>query len=338
MQSLNLRPQRDGHLGRLLLTVFVTALSGAACIRPTAESDHRPFTVVMLPDTQIYSKAHPDLFFAQTQWIKANRDRENIRFVTQVGDIINDCVKDPKQWEVANKAMAVLDGAVPYGVAIGNHDFESRTAATSFIRYFGPERYAGCPWYGGASENKLNSFQLFSGGGVDFVILHLEIDAPDAAIAWATEVLKKYPTRAAIVATHAYLHGRDGITRSTKPAFNKGGNSAEELWDKFIRRNPQVFMILCGHEGRTDEYRQVSTNDAGNKVLEILADYQKRADGGQGYLRLIRFLPASRQIEFRTYSPSLKQFETDDSSQFTLPWELPASCIKPQAQPMASVR
>ncbi len=314
------------HFRLFAPVVLALAIAVAGCAGPKTGPDRGAFAIVMLPDTQIYSKAHPDLFSAQTRWIKANRDRENIKFVTQVGDIVNDCVKDPKQWDVADKAMAVLDNVVPYGVAIGNHDYESRSSAVAFVKYFGPDRYKGRPWYGGASENKLNSYQLFSGGGVDFVILHLEIDVPDPTIEWAIDVLRKHPDRAAVVSTHAYLKGRDGITRNPKPALNNRGNSGEELWNKLIRPNPQIFMILCGHEGRTDEYHQVSRNNAGNRVLEMLADYQKRENGGDGWLRLIRFVPSSCQIQVRTYSPALDQFETDSNSQFTVPWDLPEAC------------
>ena len=234
------------------------------------------------------------------------------------------------QWEVASNAMARLDGVVPWGVTIGNHDYDSgllkEGVAATWLRYFGPERFKGCPWYGGASSNGLNSCQLFSGGGIDFLILQLEVEVPDEAIAWAQEVLNQHPSRAAILSTHAYLKGREGVTRNPKHDMRRGGNSGEALWEKLIRVNPQIFMVLCGHEGRTDEYYQVSTNRAGNKVLEMLADYQKRANGGDGWLRLIRFLPASRQIQVRTYSPALDKFETDETSQFVVPWEMPAAC------------
>ncbi|HPD32323.1 MAG TPA: metallophosphoesterase [Phycisphaerae bacterium] len=323
------------HLRLFASVLFALAISVAGCAGPKTGLDHGAFTIVMLPDTQIYSKAYPDLFYAQTRWIRANRDRENIKCVTHVGDIVNDCVKDPEQWDVADKAMAVLDGVVPYGVAIGNHDYEGRSSAVAFVKYFGPDRYKGRPWYRGASENKLSSCQLFSGGGVDFVILHLEIDVPDPTIEWAIDVLRMYPDRAAIVSTHAYLKGRDGVARNTKPAYDKRGNSGEEVWDKLIRRNPQIFMVLCGHEGRTEEYHQISKNDAGNRVVEMLADYQKRSNGGEGWLRLIRFVPSSRQIQVRTYSPALGQFETDSNSQFTVPWDLPDMCRRNSRLPLA---
>src|ERR1039458_5100578 len=102
-------------------------LSGATCRQPVSQatSPAAPFTIVMLPDTQHYSRKYPELFMAQTEWVKENRDKENIVFVTHVGDIVNDRKQNMNEWVVAQKAMSVLDGVVPWGVAIGNHDFRS---------------------------------------------------------------------------------------------------------------------------------------------------------------------------------------------------------------------
>jgi len=322
--SANRAKWRPDAIWGLAVIISAALCQGAS---PQAED---AFTVVMLPDTQRYSMSRPDLFDAQTEWIKKSRDGENIVFVTQVGDIVNDRSKIMSQWTVASNAMARLDGVVPWGVAIGNHDYDTdllkEGIASTWLKYFGPERFQQYPWYGGAAPNGLNSYQLFSGGGIDFLILHLEVEVPDAAVAWAQEVLKQHPNRAAIVSTHAYLKGRDGIARNPKHDMRRGGNSGEAIWQKLIRDNPQIFLVLCGHEGRTDEYHQISTNSVGNQVVEILADYQKRTNGGDGFLRLIRFVPASRQIEVRTYSPALDKFETDENSQFVVPWEMPAAC------------
>jgi hypothetical protein len=304
-------------------------LNGAGCAHHPPGA-RQPFTVVMLPDTQMYSKNRPDLFYAQTEWIKTNRDTRNIVFVTQVGDIINDRSKIMEQWAVASNAMAKLDGVVSWGVTIGNHDYDSdklkEGVATVWLRYFGPDRFKGHEDYGGSSPNGLNSYHLFSAGGVQFIILQLEVNVPDEAIRWAQNVLNQHPRHAAIVATHSYLKGREGITRNRQHDLRPNGNSGQSLWEKFVEPNPQVFMVLCGHEGRTDEYYQVSTNCAGNRVLEMLADYQSRTNGGDGWLRLIRFLPESRQIQMITYSPALVKFETDANSQFVVPWEMPRAC------------
>lgn len=326
----------SAYTGFVWFSVLLILQSGVGCTGPATQTDaRRPFSIVMLPDTQIYSEKRPDLFFAQTNWIKLNRDKENIVFVTHVGDLVQNHGYEPSQWRVADEAMAVLDGVVPYGIAIGNHDYDSdegarKGIATMYLRYFDPERrFKGRPWYGGASPNGLNSYQLFFGGGVDFVILHLELDAPDDALDWARGVLDRHPTRSAIITTHSYLRGDAGVGRQTQRECRKDGNSGEEMWQKLIRRSPQVFMVLCGHIGSVGEYHQISRNDAGADVLEMLADYQERENGGNGRLRLIRFVPADNEIQIRTYSPVLDRFETDAKSQFAVPWNRsPMPCCR----------
>jgi len=328
LKSLARPLRRDAFLVRTLgLAAAMLMLVGGTSRPPAAE---RPFTVVMLPDTQLYSKNHPHLFHAQTEWVRTNREAANIVFVTHVGDIVQDRSKVRAQWEVASQTMARLDGVVPWGVAIGNHDYDSdrvkQGEATMWLEYFGPQRFQGRAWYGGASPNGLNSCQLFSGGGLDFVALHLELNAPDAALEWARSVLRQHPQRAALMSTHAYLRGREGVGRHSQRTHRPEGNSAEEIWTKFIRNEPQIFLVLCGHESRTVEYHQISTNAAGHPVLEVLADYQSRTNGGDGWLRLLEFRPAARQIQVRTWSPALNRFETDADSEFVLPWVMPEAC------------
>ncbi len=323
------KTMRAGWIACAQGTMLLALLSSASCVRPAAQADRGPFTIVMLPDTQHYSRKYPDSFIAQTSWIKQNRDKANIAFVTHIGDIVNDRNKRMDEWELADKAMSQLDGVVPWGVCLGNHDYDDHgetRGAKGFLEHFGPQRFQKASWYGGASENGLNSYQLFSAGGIDFVILHLEMDVPDPAIAWAGEVLARHSARAAIISTHSYLQGRDGVGRNVKDTSKGIGNSGEDVWNKLIRRQPQVFMVLCGHVQNTVENYQISVNDAGNKVLEMLADYQARHDGGDGWLRLIRIVPASREIQVQTYSPVLDKFETDADSQFVAPLVLPAAC------------
>ena len=47
-----------------------------------------------------------------------------------------------------------------------------------------------------------NNYQLFSGGGMDFVIVHLTFCPPAAAVTWADSVFKAYPDRVGIMTTH----------------------------------------------------------------------------------------------------------------------------------------
>ena len=50
----------------------------------------------------------------------------------------------------------------------------------------------------------------------------------------------------------------------------------------------------------------------------MLADYQERRNGGDGWMRLIEFDGTNDQINIKTYSPTLDQFQVDSNSQFTL--------------------
>lgn len=313
---------RRGFLLLLIAACAGAALSGARA--PAAKAPSGPFTIVMLPDTQLYSEKFPRYFRDQTKWIAANAAKEKIAFVTHVGDIVQSGGSKPAEWKVAVECMSMLDGVVPWGVAPGNHDYDNlaKGLGKTFARHFGPARFKDRPWYGGASPNGLNSYQLFTGGGVRFIILHLEVNVPDKAIAWASGVLARHPKLPAIVTTHAYLNPKSK-TRPTaawgKKKPKPRGNSAQAIWTKLISPNPQIFMVLNGHYARPPEFHQTSTNKAGRKVIEVVADYQSRPNGGDGWLRLIRFDPEEGKIRFTTYSPSLKKFETDADSRFSLP-------------------
>ena len=247
-------------------------------------------------------------------------------FVTHMGDIVDDGAKETEEWKNAADAMSMLDGFVPWGVAIGNRDFDTpndrASGASAFIKYFGPRRFKDFPWYAGAAPSELSSCQWFSGAGRAFMVLHLQIDCPKKDLAWAETMLKRYPDRATIVTTHSYLKGRNDEERNTDSVL-KHGNSGVELWDKLIRKNPQIFMVLCGHQGQTVQYRQTSTNDAGRPVIELLADYQAQPGGGDGTLRLLRFEPTRERIHVRTYSAFRNSYDTDCESDFIVPWTPP---------------
>ena len=259
------------------------------------------FTIVALPDTQYYSAFYPAIFTTQTQWIKENKTARNIVFATQEGDIID--VNITTQWSNANTSMSVLDGQVPYGIAPGNHDGAPGGTA-KFNTYFPYTRYSGNSWYGGhyGSDND-NSYQLFSGGGLDFIILHIEYGADSNVLAWADGVLKAYPSRKAIVTSH-YILNSDGT-------FGTYGTNIYNT----LKGNPNLFLMLCGHmSGEAQRYDTYN----GNTVYTLLADYQERSKGGDGWLRTMEFSPGGNTVAVRTYSPTLNRYETDADSQFTL--------------------
>jgi hypothetical protein len=294
-----------------------------------------PFTVLMLPDTQFYSESRPQIYDAQINWVLANRTPQNIVFLSHVGDVVQTASKSI-EWQRADAAMDRLDGVMPYSVAIGNHDYapkDTRSGSGTFVQYFGAARYAGRDWYGGSSPDQLNHYQIFSAGPWQFLHITIEWEARDSAIAWAQGVIDAHPNLPVIIATHAYL--RSSGSRSTTTT-SSDGNSGEQIFQKLVRNNPQVFLTLNGHF--CGEANKTSTNSRRQPVFEVMADYQCRTNGGDGWLRLLRFDPAQNRIDATTYSPTLGRFETDANSQFSLSVDFASrfNFAPPQPGPVAT--
>ncbi|MCA9071438.1 MAG: hypothetical protein KDA84_21065, partial [Planctomycetaceae bacterium] len=97
-----------------LFVVLFVMPGEAAKPEPTDE----PFTVVLLPDTQFYSEKYPENYVAQTLWIRERRKQDNIKLAIHLGDIVQTPTKE-KEWQNADRAMALIDGVVPYSMAPG---------------------------------------------------------------------------------------------------------------------------------------------------------------------------------------------------------------------------
>ncbi len=323
-----------------LLLVFTRSPSSEAA------SPSEPFTFVVLPDTQSYTLSETDEFIVgqQTRWIRDYRADLNTAFVAQVGDLVESHPSDP-MWQRASVHMKVLDDAgIPNAVLPGNHDMNVATGeAAKFDEYFPPSRYQRSAWtpstsqYGGylgqdlygpdpVDRGNKDSFSIFSAGGMNFLVLSLEYEAPDYAIEWAQKVIDNHPDRRVIVSTHGFIDTDDrrgSFTTRTDP----GINSAPKIWDKLIFPNCNIFMVVNGHwtsrSDKTDgEGQRTDANACGTPVHQLLSNYQGRPEGGEGWLRYYTFDPAEDTISARTYSPYLGEYETDDDSEFTLPYPM----------------
>lgn len=300
-------------------------------IAPPAEAGD--FTLVALPDTQYYSASlyggSPAIFNTQTQWIINNRTNRNIAYVTQLGDCVEhgDNFGNDVEWRNATNALYRLEDpvttqyppfGVPYGVAVGNHDNSTDSSGvgttTFYNQYFGEAHFQPYNYYGGHSgTNNDNHFDLFSAGGMDFVVLYFEYDetatntnAP--VYIWANNVLATNANRRAIVVSHWILNDGGSFGPQGQTIYNA------------LKGNTNLFLMLCGHinTGTGEALRSDIFN--GRIVWSALSDYQQRSpNGGNGLLRLYEFSPANNVIHVKTYSPWLDQSETDADSQFDIP-------------------
>lgn len=291
------------------------------------------WTVSVIPDTQNYASngEWTEHVERQADWIKDNREDLNIVFATHEGDLVNNGA-DPEQWDRIESALSSLEGEVPYSVNPGNHDwnhtYDKASGIEEYSERFGEDRFQGNEWYGESGPNGLSHAQVFSTEEYDFLHLGLEWEPRDETLEWAEQKVEEYglPT---ILTTHSHLH---------KGVFDKGrmddvkeaggrGNHGEEVFDELVAPNSEIFMVLSGHSfggllpRNSGEYRQVSENDSGEPVYEMLADFQDRKNGGNGWMRNITFLPGrggeKDEISVTTYSPSEDLNQVGDPSDFS---------------------
>lgn len=311
-------------------------LFGFTLVHPFGEEE-ADFSIAIIPDTQFYTAEEQggkkEMFYAQTDWILKNREKENIKYVIHLGDISNHGDADPVAWEYAAKAMYALEKplpglpqGLPYGMTVGNHDQSPNqhpVTGTSkyFNQYFGIKHFTGKPWYGGHYKDDNDChFDTLNAGGIKFLFVYLEYDMFDEDTEgmndWAESIIQKYPDRKAVVICHAVI-GNNRKAGTNEQAFPEFSIQAQRFFDR-LKHLPNLFMLLGGHVGGVGEgYRQ--DGYAGNIIRSMLTDYQGRENGGHGLMRLLTFSPKNDRITARTFSPFTGEEETDGDSKFSCP-------------------
>ncbi|GEB14625.1 DUF5011 domain-containing protein [Pimelobacter simplex] len=347
-----------------------------------------PSDVMQEEERAIWAKAYE----ASTSWIAQQAGPRKIAWAGHTGDVIENDYYNPlakdglgnllypgleeqvrKEFEFTSGAQATLDDAgVVNQVIAGNHDNQlgNETGPTSrFNKYYGPGRYydAAKAWPSGASyhawdettdsqgnvltpgQDNQNNYVLFSAGGLDFVAVGLSYGVTQAEADWASSVFERYPDRNGILLTHAYI--APSTASDGRGATFSGDGS--KLYDEVVTANPNVFLILAGHEhGVGTNLKTKVGATVKHNVVELLADYQfykvsarelwpdkvdsagnidLNGDGvidhkatdllqfGASWLRLLQFDVARAEVSIDTYSPHFDNFgatEYDDRKRY----------------------
>lgn len=280
------------------------------------------FVIPVFPDTQ--RQVHGGktaMFYSQCNWIVQKRELLNIPIVLHVGDIVD--FDNITHWEVADKGFAIFDKVnLPYAVCVGNHDTEavgenSGSAApgnvnlnlrktTKFNTYFPVSRFT--TQKGRYEEGKSdNAYYTFEAGGLKWLVLSLEFCARQVLVDWANTVVAAYPTHNVIVLTHFHLDSSWNISTSNA---GYGDLSPLTVYNQFIKKHANIIFVLSGHVGKSAV--RVDLGDNGNKIYQILQNYQNEDFGG-GYLRLIEIDPDLKTISAEMYSPYYDLTKQDNS-------------------------
>lgn len=293
------------------------------------------WTLIVLPDTQIYAREASDIFEAQVAWVVSNRNALHVVGVLHLGDIVDD--NSAQQWARAKRALAPLDGVLPYLLVPGNHDYGTRGSAdvrqTKLSQYFPVDEVVARPTHGGLFDPQAldNRYQLLDTPSGPWLCLGLEFGPRDAVVRWANDVLARHPSVPTVLITHAFLYSDNtrydrtrrhdqrwspydyGISRSPE-----GVNDGEALFRAVVEPHDQVQLVLSGHVLNDGVGRLTSLQRRGGRVHQLLSNYQFRPRGGEGYLRILRFDAAATGVDVSTYSPVLDAWLRDSDHQFRL--------------------
>lgn len=295
---------------------------------PQKHMNEDSFCIVMLPDSQFYAESDANVccWDAQIGWIFRNRDKLNIRFVTHVGDFVNDD-QSKEQFRRAGSCFARLSGVVPYGMCAGNHDLDVNGKASAYFKKYFPESMGEfCDYWIASYEDNKHNAQKVQINDKSFLFIHLAYSPSDAAIQWASNILSENEECYAIITTHSFLitdWSEQGIAKRDSRAslsdiriHRDGENAGEEIHEKLVKKHRNVRMVLSGHYGGS-YHMELPLED--RVVHAIQADYEgERPFGGNGFLRIIQFVPAEGKIYNYTYSPLVDAYKLGEHDSFVL--------------------
>ncbi len=318
--------------------VFFTSVSAQNYpVRPEL-SDPQSFSMIILPDPQSYNKfdANQPLFELQTAWIANSIESLRIKTALCTGDLVeqNDvCVTGKgatnqtsgKQWQAASRAFERLDNRLPYVLCTGNHDYGYVSAEfrrSRFPDYFPPERnmcwektLVATTANGEGRQTLENAaYELDTDTWGKLLIVALEFAPRDEVLEWAKALVdkKEYQQHKVILLTHTFIT-EDATRRENEKYKISPANYGKAIWEKLVYPAKNIQLVICGHECAIVDYDQqvsfrMDKNVAGKDVAQMMfnaqtADGEWNGNGGDGWLRILEFLPDGKTVKVRTFSP-----------------------------------
>ena len=245
-----------------------------------------------------------------------------------------------QMWESVSRAFGRLDGVVPYVISPGNHDYgfkHSEDIHTFFPDYFTAERQgpvlldhlvSECPNREGRAslENSATRYTL-PGWDHALLVITAEFTPSGKVLDWARGLCERYKDDYVVFLTHSYMKcaARCGNARVTgKEGYglcqDDDNHFGQEIWDLLVNEVPNLRLVLCGHHAHSDFRKtgkdnyaenmgwRVDRNKAGKEVGQMMFNVQTlgggwEGNGGDGWVRILEFLPDGKTLRFHTYSP-----------------------------------
>lgn len=282
------------------------------------------FSIIVMGDQQTAVEYHSAYVASTYDYIVNNASDMNLKAFISVGDIVDDSkfmswrqptgdpraivnynanrlLSDAEQLQFAtNQANKLFDLNIPVAMTMGNHDYgdmaESYRVKDGFNEYFKYTDYSSKSWFGESLYNDIEAATYnFSANGTDYMIITLGTYPTTEMVDWANKVVAENSDKKVIVSTHAYIAGD-----STEDLRQDG----QRLWDNFISKHENIFMVVSGHECTTDGsvVKRLDYGENGNPVYQFMINPQIEEFGGAGIFSQLIFR-ADGTVDFVYYSP-----------------------------------
>lgn len=240
-----------------------------------------------------------------------------------------------QMWEWSSHCLKRLDNKVPYIISGGNHEYgyvRGDEGFTHFPEYYTYERnsknadvlVAAFPNRSGVASLENAAWELADKNWGKLLIINTEWSPRDEVLDWAKKLCdsEKYKDHKVIILTHSFLAETTakrttvvGTSYKISPA-----NQGQEMWDKLVYPCKNIRLVVCGHTGHPDKQNPGSQQDfenntayrcdknsAGKDVHQMMWNIQClgggwEGNGGDGWMRLLEFMPDGKTIKASTYS------------------------------------
>lgn len=248
-------------------------------------------------------------------WIVDNKDSKKIEYVFGVGDLTewNATCNAGGYWswddefQQAKNQITKLDAAgIPYALVPGDHD-EANRYVSGIYTQDGTRDYSKYNEHfadllaprvtGYYEEGNCASYYInFEVANTKYMLLALEVGAPNRVLDWANEVVAANPDRRVIITTHSFMYS-DGTRVGTddEGTHNYSGNdgdnirnNGEQMWDEFVKLHSNIVMVLSGHIVSSDLVWRQDKGVNGNTVTQILVNPQYM-DASYGMVCMLYF-------------------------------------------------
>ena len=280
----------------------------------------KDYTLAILPDMQVMTNHHQPALDTISSYIVENAAEKKIAATISVGDM-TDGIANGKDWDRQyNKISAVMEkiGTVtPYVVCAGNHDYDNECSTDHSLTHmnnaFPISEISQWDCWGGSQDpdNIINAYYLFELSGVKYLIFSIDFGPSDDTIEWGKRITEQYPDHRIIVVTHGHL-APDGqyTSHAGYGFFNKTSvNEPIEVWDKWLRHYPNIFMTLSGHVLGDSITLEETVGDHGNVVANFMLNGQWAlvSNGIEAFVGLFNFDEQNQRIYINYLSTIHKQ-------------------------------